>query len=206
MDNVLSTARLRPQLAGREVTLLSSVEVYADAPAPLTEGSPSLLSRVPAGWIDRATALAGEPCPPHRAVALCRELADVDPGGRWVYGLSKAAQELLLDGAGTSRLTVLRLANVVGAGQWRFLSRVVDAFATGTAVRVTESRRSFVGVADVARVAVDVEAPGAFNVSSGVLALTDVVELVRATTGLDTMVSAVPRRPWTPAASSTATC
>src|SRR6185437_555346 len=41
MDNAMSTARLRRQLAGREVTLLSSLEVYGAAAAPLTELSPT---------------------------------------------------------------------------------------------------------------------------------------------------------------------
>jgi dTDP-4-amino-4,6-dideoxygalactose transaminase/nucleoside-diphosphate-sugar epimerase len=191
LDNAMSTARLRRQLGGRQVTLLSSIEVYADAPAPLTEASPTLLEAVPEEWLRRARALAGEPCPPHRLVDLCRALADLDPTGRWVYALSKAAQELLLAGV-PERLSVLRLANVVGAGQWRFLSRLVDSFESGAPVRVTDNVRSFVAVGDVAQVAVDVEAPGVFNVSNGVVALTEVVQLVREQTGLETMVEVVP--------------
>ena len=191
LDNVVATARLLPQLAGRDVTLLSSIEVYGEAPAPLTEDSPTLLDRLPEEWCRRVVELAEQPCPPHQAIALCQELVDLDPTGRWVYALSKVAQERLV-GAAVQRLTVLRLANVVGPGQWRLLSKLVDGFQSGRPVRVTDSTRSFVGLDDVTRVVAEVDAPGVFNVSNGSAALIDVVRLVGEVTGRSTLVDVVP--------------
>ncbi|MBA3288147.1 MAG: NAD(P)-dependent oxidoreductase, partial [Acidimicrobiia bacterium] len=181
-DNAIATARLAPQLHDRDVTLLSTVEVYGSAAGPLTEDTelrlPVSLPSLGA-WVERAATVAASPCPPHRAVGLCRELADLDPSGRWVYALSKLAQELLVRRAVPSeRLTVLRLANVVGQGQFRVLGRLVEAILDDRPCTVTDTNRSFVSVHEAARVAHVATAAGTYNVSSGTVALRDVAALV----------------------------
>jgi dTDP-4-amino-4,6-dideoxygalactose transaminase/nucleoside-diphosphate-sugar epimerase len=174
LDNTVGTARLAPRLAGRAVTLLSTIEVYGPAPGPLTEQTVPALPRISPEWLERLRAAATRPCPPHEVVGLCRELSALDASGRWVYALSKRAQELLLpEGA-----TVLRLSNVVGPGQWRLVGRLVDAIQHGLPCRVTDTVRSFVGLEDVAHVVADLDAPGVFNVTAGTVALRDVVRLI----------------------------
>jgi dTDP-4-amino-4,6-dideoxygalactose transaminase/nucleoside-diphosphate-sugar epimerase len=196
LDNALLTARVAPQLADRPVTLLSSIEVYGPAPGPLTEDTPLQLPAEPEyleGWVDKAVVLAASPCPPHRAVSLCRELVELDASGRWVYALSKVAQELILRRfVAPDRLTVLRLANVVGVGQFRVVSRLVEAMLDGRPYQVTDTVRSFVSVAEVARVVHLVETPGTFNVSSGALELREVAELVGDELGCDSRPMVVP--------------
>lgn len=196
LDNVLATARLLPQLADREVTLLSSVEVYGSAPGPLHEDTPP---RLPGGagpletWCDRAIDAAAEPCPPHRVVQLCSDLAELDPSGRWVYALSKAAQEIVLRRAvRPERLTVLRVANVVGRGQWRLVGRLVEAALAGSRVRLTDTVRSFLSVEELARVVAAVPGPGVFNAASGTLPLAEVARLVGAELGRTPTLLLVP--------------
>jgi dTDP-4-amino-4,6-dideoxygalactose transaminase/nucleoside-diphosphate-sugar epimerase len=182
MDNVLATARIAPQLAGRDVTLLSTIEVYGAAPGPLREET---LPRLPvdrealARWVDRALAVAAGPCPPHRAAPLCRELADGDPDGRWVYAVSKAAQELVVRRVvAPERLTVLRLANVVGRGQFRVVGHLVEAALDDRPCVLTDTVRSFVSVDEAARVVERLTAPGTYVVSSGSLPLREVAAMV----------------------------
>ncbi len=189
LDNAMSTARLAPHLKNRDVVLLSSVEVYGTAAGPLTENTPpDLPLDLPrlAEWSDRAvqTAQTG-PCPPHRSYPMCKELADLDPTGRWVYAMSKLAQEEIVRRyVPPERLTILRLANVVGPGQFRFVGRLVDAAVNGTPCYVTDTVRGFVSVSDVARTVREVEIPGVYNVSSGTTSLADVAALVGNELGL----------------------
>jgi dTDP-4-amino-4,6-dideoxygalactose transaminase/nucleoside-diphosphate-sugar epimerase len=187
MDGPLATARLRTALAGRDVTLLSSVEVYGSAPAPLREDTQPLLPWTDvelAAWCDEATGLAASPCPPYRAAGLCRRLADADPSGRWVYALAKQAQERLVAAAGPDRLTVLRLANVYGPGQERVVTRLLRAALAGRPLEVTAGVvRSFLPVADVGRLLLADLGPGIFNVGGPPLALTDLAEAIRAACG-----------------------
>jgi dTDP-4-amino-4,6-dideoxygalactose transaminase/nucleoside-diphosphate-sugar epimerase len=196
LDNPITTARIAPHLRDRDVTLLSSIEVYGSAPGPVTEDTdprlPLDLPQVEA-WVDRALAAAEGPCPPHRAVGLCRELAELDPSGRWVYALSKIAQELVLRRVvPPEQLTVLRLANVVGPGQFRVVGRLVEAMLDDRPCVVTDTVRGFVSVDEVARVTHLATAPGTYNVSSGTLSLREVAALIEEELARDARVRVVP--------------
>lgn len=150
LDNAITTARLLPHLAGRQVVLASSVEVLGAGAGPT--GRPGGLPRSEGqlrDWCDRAVRLAGEPCPPWRMAALCRELVDAD--GRWTYGLAKRAQEILLDTSAARSCHVVRLANLFGPGQDRVISRLARRASAGLELRVTDTVRCFVPVADAAR-------------------------------------------------------
>ena len=117
LDNAVTTARGLPALADRQVVLVSSVEVYGPAAGELpvddaTSTTVRALLEVARRPLRRA---GGRPLP---------ELVAVDPGGRWTYGLTKRAQELLVRSVvEPDRLTTLRLANVFGPGQDRVLAR-----------------------------------------------------------------------------------
>jgi dTDP-4-amino-4,6-dideoxygalactose transaminase/nucleoside-diphosphate-sugar epimerase len=194
LDNALATARLAPHLAGRDVRVLSTIEVYGSAPGPLREDTlPQLpgLAALPR-WVDRALLAAEQPCPPHRVAALCQDLADLDASGRWVYALSKVAQEAILRKAvAPEQLGILRLANVVGPAQFRFLGRMVESVLEGRECVVTDSVRSFVSVDQVARV-VTGERRDVLNISSGTLHLLDVVRIVGDELGREPAVRLVP--------------
>jgi dTDP-4-amino-4,6-dideoxygalactose transaminase/nucleoside-diphosphate-sugar epimerase len=182
LDNAIATARIAPQLGDRDVTLVSTIEIYGSADGPLTEDTkpqlPAELSQLEA-WVERVVAAAADPCRPHRVVGLCRELAELDSSGRWIYALSKAAQELILRRfVPPERLTILRLANVVGPGQFRLVARLVEATLDDRPCVVTETARSFVSIDEVARVVHLATAPGVYNVSSGTVRLPDVAALV----------------------------
>ena len=195
LDNALSTARVLPLIAGRRVTLVSSVEVYGEASAPQREDTvPELPLDDDAlrAWNAEAVALAAEPCPPWRAERLCRRLADADPGGRWVYALAKRAQELLVaDAVAADRLTVLRATNLFGPGQDRVVARLARRALAGLPLEVTATRRTFLSVADLAdAVAAGVPA-GVFNAGAGCLDLAEVAALILADLGLDGPVRTV---------------
>ncbi|HEX8862989.1 MAG TPA: aminotransferase class I/II-fold pyridoxal phosphate-dependent enzyme [Actinomycetes bacterium] len=187
LDGPLATARLAPALAGREVTLLSSVEIYGAAPGPLREDTEPVLPWTAAelaAWCDDAKLLAHAPCPPWRAAALCRRLADADPTGRWVYAMAKLAQERILEQAGAARLTVLRLANTYGVGQERVVARLVRAALAGRPLKVTAGiERSFLPVAEVGRVLLAGVGPGIFNVGSQPVPLEELALRVLAACG-----------------------
>jgi dTDP-4-amino-4,6-dideoxygalactose transaminase/nucleoside-diphosphate-sugar epimerase len=188
LDNALTTARLLPRLEGREVTLISSVEVYGAADGPLTETTPPKLPmRVDEleAWCEDATAAARSECPPWRAAALCRRLAEANPEGRWVYALSKLAQEVLVRSTVPSdALTVLRLANVFGLGQERVLSRLVRCALLGRPLVVHGGVvRSFVSAKDVGRVAQKGIGPGVFNVGSEPVSIEALARHIRTVTG-----------------------
>ena len=95
------------------MTLLSSVEVYGSAPPPLAEDTPPVLPWTTGqvdDWCEAAISLAAGPCPPWRAAPLGRAMAEAG-NGRWVYALSKLAQErLIATVTPAGRLTVLRMA------------------------------------------------------------------------------------------------
>src|SRR5215217_270955 len=151
LDIVVTTARLLPALQGRSVTLISSVEVYGDAQPPLAEDTPSSLPWSTAeveAWCDDVRLAAREPCPPWRVAALCRRLADADPSQRWVYGLAKLAQELLVRTAVSKNdCTILRLANTFGVGQERVVTRLIRSALANRSVAVTPTAvRSFLPV------------------------------------------------------------
>jgi perosamine synthetase len=186
VSNAVATARIVPLLAGRPVVLLSSVEVYGSAPAPLRESTPPELPWT-AGqideWCDEAAALAAAPCPPWRAAPLGRRMAAADPTGRWTYALSKLAQERLLLRAPGVRLTVLRLANVIGVGQERFVPRLIRRALAGDPLPVTPVTRSFVSVGEVARIVAGGLPPGVYNAGGEPVPLLGIAEEIRALCG-----------------------
>jgi dTDP-4-amino-4,6-dideoxygalactose transaminase/nucleoside-diphosphate-sugar epimerase len=187
LDNAVTTARLLPQLGGREVTLVSSVEVYGAADGPLREETPP---RLPVtldeleSWCEDASAVARNPCPPWRVAALCRRLADTDAGGRWIYALSKLAQELLVRSVvPPDALTILRLANVFGVGQERIVGRLVRAALAGRPLIVhRDVVRSFVPAEDVGRFVQDGIAQGVFNIGSDPISIEALARYIRAIT------------------------
>lgn len=196
LDNTITTARLAAQLSGRDVTLLSSIEVYGSAAGPLHEDTAPQLpvgASAIAAWCDRAMTLAAEECPPNRAARLCRELTDLDPSGRWAYALAKAAQEEIVRRAvEPERLTVVRAANVVGSGQWRLVGRLVEAMLAGTPCQVTDTIRSFVSVEELGRVVVELPRAGVYNVASGALRLVEVADLIASELGCTPVIRVVP--------------
>lgn len=181
LHNVATTARLVPALHGRRTTLISTVQVYGDEPGPHGEDDVHLpWSDAELGrWAERLARRATDgPCYPHRVAAVCRELAAADIGDTWTYALSKRAQELLLDyhGDGT---TILRLANVIGHGQQRVVTRFARQAAAGRPIDVTvPSVRSFLLAEHVAAVLLEDPGPGIFNLGSPPVPLLDVARLV----------------------------
>jgi perosamine synthetase len=167
-SNALATARLLPALAGRRMILLSSVEVYGSASAPLSEQTRPVLpwtARQVDEWCDAATRLAAEPCPPWRAAPLCRAMAQAAGGGRWVYALSKLAQERLVARVTpAARLTILRMANICGTGQERVICRLIRGALAGDPLTVTATQRSFVPLQTAARIVASGLPAGPFNV------------------------------------------
>jgi dTDP-4-amino-4,6-dideoxygalactose transaminase/nucleoside-diphosphate-sugar epimerase len=196
LDGPLATARLAPALAGREVTLLSSVEVYGAATAPLEEDTEPVLPWTAvdlAAWCDDAKRLAHDPCPPWRGAALCRRLADADPTGRWVYAMAKLAQERIVEQAGAARLTVLRLANTYGAGQERVVARLLRAALAGRPLRVTAGvERSFLPATEVGRILLAGVGPGVFNVGSQPVPLEELAMRVLVACGSTAPVERLP--------------
>ena len=78
LDNAVTTARLLPALAGRQVVLVSSAEVHGPAGGELPVDDAAL-----AGWCASLLDVARRPCPPWQVAGLCRELVAADPTGRW---------------------------------------------------------------------------------------------------------------------------
>jgi dTDP-4-amino-4,6-dideoxygalactose transaminase/nucleoside-diphosphate-sugar epimerase len=188
LDNAVTTARLLPELEHREVTLISSVEVYGAAEGPLTEETPP---RLPLSldeleaWCENAAAAARRPCPPWRVAALCRRLAEADGDGRWIYALSKLAQEILMRSiVPVEALTLLRLANVFGVGQQRVVARLVRAALAGRPLIAHGGVvRSFVSAEDVGRLVQNGIGPGVFNVGSEPISIEALARHIRTITG-----------------------
>lgn len=197
LDAPLATARLLGQLRGRKVTLVSSVEVYGCAEGVLDEETQPQLpldDAALAGWCEEARGLARRPCPPWRVADHCRALAEADPTGRWVYGMSKRAQELLLQADPGIELTVLRLANTFGIGQERVVTLVARAALRGQPMVVTEGvERSFLAVEDVGRALVANLPPGTYNLGHPPVPLLGVAETVQELLGTDVPVQSRPR-------------
>ena len=181
-SNALATARMLPALAGRRVILLSSVEVYGSAPPPLAEHTRPVLpwtTRQVDDWCDAATRLAAEPCPPWRAAPLGRAMAQAAGGGRWVYALSKLAQERLVARVTPAgRLTILRMANICGIGQERVICRLIRGALAGDPLTVTATQRSFVPLPTAAAV-VAAGLPGARSTSASQAWLPDIAREIR---------------------------
>lgn len=193
LDNALAVARLAPSLAGREVVVLSSIEVYGTAPAPLREESapelPVPVSEIES-WCDMALHEARRSCAPWRAYPLCAELAHLDPSGRWVYALSKLAQEILLQKVvEEAQLTILRPANILGPGQVRVLGRLVHAALVGRTMRVSRATtRTFVGIDRVVDAIVAPLGGGIFNVGGQQMSLDDLARTVGDELGVDHLI------------------
>ncbi|WP_431933477.1 DegT/DnrJ/EryC1/StrS family aminotransferase [Micromonospora sp. RP3T] len=199
LDNAISTARLLPRLAGRQVVLTSSVEVYGAAAGPLTEETPPDLPwsvEELDGWCAAARELARTPCPPWRAAPLARAMADADSTGRWTYAMAKLAQERLVAGAvDPDRLTVLRLANAFGAGQHRVATRLVRRARQGLPLPVTaDAVRSFLPADALARVLLDGIGPGVWNVGGEPVSLADLATWIRDLCGSSAPLLTTPRR------------
>lgn len=188
LQTVVTTGRLLPALAGRSVTLCSTLEVFGTAAPPLTE------DREPAlpwndeklwRWIEHGRSHFDGPCAPWEVAAWCRDLVEADPTGRWVYGMVKRAQELLvLDAVGRDAVRVLRMANTVGSGQERVVARFARRAAADRTLQVSHPvRRSFLPVGHIAEiVAADVQ-PGIYVVGSPSVELLSVAEQIVARTG-----------------------
>ncbi|MFI2710376.1 aminotransferase class I/II-fold pyridoxal phosphate-dependent enzyme [Micromonospora sp. NPDC018662] len=199
LDNAISTARLLPRLAGRQVVLTSSVEVYGAAAGPLTEETtpdlPWTVEEVDS-WCAAARELARTPCPPWRAAPLARAMADADPTGRWTYAMAKLAQERLVAGAvDPDRLTVLRLANAFGAGQHRVATRLVRRARQGLPLPVTAyAVRSFLPADALAPMLLDGLGPGVWNVGGEPVPLVDLATWIRDLCGSSAPLLTAPRR------------
>ncbi len=196
LDNAVTTARLIPTLAGREVVLVSSVEVYGAAASPLVETTTPILpwgqSEMDRWCVDVLARTISGPCPPWKVADLCRRLADADPSGRWVYGMSKWAQEQFVTAAATDRLTVLRVGNVFGVGQYRFVAQAARSSLAGRSCSVGERVvRSFVDVTDLVEAVTGDAPPGTYNVADDPVPLADVAELIRSVARSDAPILAV---------------
>jgi dTDP-4-amino-4,6-dideoxygalactose transaminase/nucleoside-diphosphate-sugar epimerase len=191
LDNAVATARLLPALVDRDVTLVSSAEVYGSAPMS-DHGELPLDDAALAEWCEKAIEQARNPCPPWQAAPLCRELADADPSGRWVYALAKRAQECLVASVvPANRLTIFRTANLFGPGQDRVVARITRRALLGLPIRVTDSVRTFIAASDLAD-AVLREDVGLFNAGTGKLRLTDLAKLVLDELEVDLPVEVLP--------------
>jgi dTDP-4-amino-4,6-dideoxygalactose transaminase/nucleoside-diphosphate-sugar epimerase len=186
--NAWTTARMLRSLQGREVVLLSTVEVYGTAPGMITSKTKPMLPMGSAEirrWCDRTLSLVDAGAGSSQVAQHCRTLVDADPSARWAYALSKRAQELLLmDAWEIPHLRVLRVSNVFGAGQERVVERLTRRMMAGLSATVTDAHRTFVHVDDVARVAVAGQGSGVVNAGTGVLRLPEVVDLVAETLGV----------------------
>ncbi len=195
LENALATARLLPAMKDRRVTLASSVEVYGSAAAPLREESTPTLplsTEELENWCLTAERLSTSPCPPWRAERTARELADADPSGRWVYALSKSAQEMLVRKAvAPDRLRVLRPANLFGVGQDRVVSRLVRRVLNGRTVTVTDCLRTFSPVEELVD-ALLLEETGTFNVGSSVVSLVELAKEIVELVGHDVPIEVLP--------------
>jgi dTDP-4-amino-4,6-dideoxygalactose transaminase/nucleoside-diphosphate-sugar epimerase len=197
LDIVVTTARLLPALHGRSVTLISSVEVYGEARPPLAEDTPPSLPLSTAdlaAWCDDVRAAARQPCPPWRVAALCRRLAEADRSERWVYGLAKLAQEMLVRAAvEEDDCTILRLANTFGVGQERAVTRLIRSALNKRPIVVTPSaQRSFLPVQDVGQILTMPLGPGVFNIGGPPTTVGELAETIAVLCGSWAPLEAIP--------------
>jgi perosamine synthetase len=187
LDNAVTTARLVPALADRQVVLVSSAEVRGPAGGELPIDDDAI-----ADWCAQLRDAARRPCPPWQAAALCRELVAADPSGRWAYALAKRAQELLVRSVvEPDRLTVLRAANLFGPGQDRVVAQLARRALAGLPLAVTDTVRTFLPVDDLAAVALDA-VPGTLDAGLAALPLTELAGLVLDTLAVDVPVTVDP--------------
>ena len=187
LDNAVTTARLLPALAGRQVVLVSSAEVHGPAGGERPVDDTAL-----AGGCASLRDAGRRPCPSWQVARLCRELVAADPTGRWAYALSKQAQELLVRSVvAPGRLTVLRAANLFGPGQDRVVAQLTRRALAGLPLTVTDTVRTFLPVDDLAAVVLDAE-PGTLDAGLATLPLTELAALVLDTLGVDVPVTIGP--------------
>jgi len=170
----LTTARILPALRDHTVTLLSSAAVYGSAVSPWSELTEPVLPLSHAeleDWCTDAREVARFPCPPWRVAALCRRMADADPTGRWVFGMAKRTQELLvLSTPGITQCRILRLAEPVGAGQSGLVSQLARDGLRGRSLEVDDDTpQCFVDVDDIGRLLLDDNQVGFMNVGGPTL-------------------------------------
>jgi nucleoside-diphosphate-sugar epimerase len=116
----------------------------------------------------------------------------VDPSGRWVYALSKLAQESLVRRV-AGPLRILRLGNVFGAGQERIVTTILRRLAGGRTVELENGVvRSLVSVQEVARIIVARLPPDLYNAGRPVR-LTDLAELLMEESGMRCPIVETPR-------------
>ena len=130
-------------------------------------------------------ALAAEPCHDWRIRQWCEDVIEETGSPRWTYGISKLVQEAILTSAvGPDRLTILRLANLIGPGQTRVVAKLVHAARYGLPVTLREhTTRTFVDLERVTDAAVAQLGGGIFNVGSHVVTLVELGDLVRRLVG-----------------------
>jgi len=193
LDTAFGTARLLPQLDGREVTLCSSVEVYGGAPGPLREGTAPSLGPSEDTLVEYAVEIAGavrRSCDPWRVANACRDLLALDRTGRWGYALSKRLQEILVtELAGDVQPVVLRLPNLFGAGQTRLVGKLTRNALAGRPLTVcADTARSLLPVQDVARAVLAGLAPGTYNFGCPPIELASLASTLVELTGSDSSI------------------
>lgn len=210
LDAAVTTARLLPALAGRDVVLISSVA--AAGPLPLDDAAIG-------AWCAELLPLAARACPPWQVAALCRDLAaagrpvdgpaagravdgpaagrpahgpdrglDGPAAGQVAYGLAGRARELLVRSVvEPGRLTVLRAVELFGPGQDRMVARLGRRALAGLPLTVADAVRAFLPVDDLAAVALAGE-PGTLDAGLAALPLPELAALVLDALGLDAPV------------------
>jgi len=187
LDNAVTTARLMPALAGRQVVLISSAEVLGPAGGELPVDDTAL-----AGWCASVRDAARRPCPPWQVAGLCRELVAADHTDRSGRALSARARELLVRTVvEPDRLTVLRAASLFGPGQDGVVARLTRRALAGLPLTVTDTVRTFLPVDELADAALDAEA-GTLDAGLAALPLTELAAVVLDTLGVDVPVTADP--------------
>jgi dTDP-4-amino-4,6-dideoxygalactose transaminase/nucleoside-diphosphate-sugar epimerase len=170
LDNAITTARLAPALFGRQVTLISSVDVYE---------MQSLIDRDELeAWCDEARLLASVPCPPWRAAPLCRRLVDLT--GHSAYSASRLAQEYLVTAAvSPNALTVLRVGELFGPGAEGIVAHLArDALAGRPAPDDDRVVGPFTAFDDVARVLLEGTGPGLINLTHPAVRVSELARMI----------------------------
>ncbi len=190
LDIDVPAARLVPHLRGRRVTLASSIEAMGPAPGPLgptTEHRLPLSNGVADELVSELVSIAESgACPPYRVAGWCRRVAELDPSGRWVYGISKRLEERLHERSGAASLTVLYFANLFGLGQDRVIASMARRAVAGRTIEVRRGvRRSFVAVDDAAAALVGTDVAGRYVVGGPSLALDALAADIQQALGTD---------------------